>query len=321
MLPKGWTKHESKTHNRTYYLHSESGRRQWEVPSFHEDKDIELIKEYFEEEHRGSEFSNFLKNCFFEETSCDLLSDYLENFKFTVLDLGCSNGTDLGKWQRLGASSYTGIDFSEKKIAELANRQADSIAIISICADFTSQNTWDTVLKSKRYDVISLQYCLEYCFHSISSAVNIFNGISKCLSGRGRVYITVSENKGKASYGKKIEGPCPSWGVFREQIETHCSENGLEIGLDVNLANFACFLGICAARSGPVRKINFNSQHYPNFLRCCPDELVESECWKKASTERAFLLRRIGSNVARGVQKEFDTWTVARESGMLDALG
>jgi hypothetical protein len=57
------------------------------------------------------------------------------------------------------------------------------------------------------------------------------------------------------------------------------------------------------------------------LLACSNQELVDSDCWKKASEERTYVLRRAGSNVGRGLQKEFDTWMAAQEHGMLDALG
>lgn len=156
---QGWTTQFSKTNNREYFVHTASGRRQWHKPDEDIENDRIKICLFYENLSHGSErpnmwrkFNNFLKVSIMKEFAYDLMCDYMEDFKYTVLDVGCGAGGDLGKWQNLGARSYVGFDISQSGINELMRRSASfpSLKISSFVGNFCSQETWDRISPGKK---------------------------------------------------------------------------------------------------------------------------------------------------------------------------
>ena len=322
MLPAGWTEHFSKSKQRPYYVSCE-GKTQWEFPceNLETSSVLERIKHfYLSFQQPECSFLNILKHFFFDEVIYDLLSDYVEDFKFSVLDLGCGSGIDLGKWNRLGATSYHGMDSSDTCIKTLLSRDIFNLStkVTCTCADFTQRETWKGI--KKKFDVISLQYSINYAFYSRKSAANLFLGMSAALSSRGRILITAKDTNENDFECIDPKSDPTSWKTPANLIHELSSESNLEVGLQLNLATFACFLGICTARSGLTRKSNFVERH-EHLLKRTFTDIIPSSAWNRASKYSIFVLRPINSCVAKGLQNEIEQWSNAQEIGMLDALG
>lgn len=322
MLPAGWTEHFSKSKQRPYYV-SIDGKTQWEFPrenleTLHV---LERIKHfYLSSQQPECSFLNVLKHFFFDEVIYDLLSDYIEDFKFSVLDLGCGSGIDLGKWNRLGATSYHGIDNSDTCIKTLLSRDIFNLStkVSCTCGDFTTKETWNGI--KKKFDVISLQYGLNYAFYSRKSAATLFSGMSEALSSRGRILITVKDTSENDFECIDPNSNPTSWKTPANLIQELANDSNLEVGIQINLATFACFLGICTARSGLTRKSNFLERHEDLLKRTFPD-IISNAAWNRASKCSIYVLRPLHSCVAKGLENEFEQWSNAQDMGMLDALG
>ena len=132
MLPAGWTTSFSKTHQKIYYIHEESKRRQYEKPDEELENDRLKIIDFYsnlntsagpKQTWRG--FNNFLKQAMMNEFTVDLQNDYMNDFQYNVLDVACGTGGDIGKWGRLKATNYLGFDNCKKSITELKQRKYD----------------------------------------------------------------------------------------------------------------------------------------------------------------------------------------------------
>jgi SAM-dependent methyltransferase len=341
MLPIGWSKAFSKSNNREYYVHESSGRRQWHEPDPIIEKDREKIHSFYSSLDHKSErssqkwraFNNFLKQAVMKEFIYDLCCDYMNEFKYSVLDVGCGSGGDLGKWERLGARSYLGFDFCKSSITQLQERAATfkSMKIASFIGDFTTGEAWDRLPEGK-FDVVSCQFAAHYAFAEKQSARSFFSGLSRTLSRRGRaIIITVDSDwrqskkstwgpahisrcsKESVAFGDKYEFSlenrvtAPEWWVHKDAFASESLYAGLEIGFEANLASFAAFLGVSSPRVLDSRLIAWKYDHEPSFEAMCKNE-VGAEEWAISSLYKIYIVHRKDVIVAKALQRDFLKW-------------
>lgn len=337
---EGWTKLFSKSRNQDYYFHAESGRKQWHEPNEEVENDRKNIISFYNSLPHTSErkemwrsFNNFLKLSIMKEFTYDLTSDYLANFQFSVLDVGCGSGGDLGKWQRLNATSYLGFDASANSIQELEKRSKQSMKISSFVGDFTTSDAWERI-PSGKFDVISCQFAAHYAFAEKQSVRAFLSGLSKSLSSRGRIIlITVDADSwrfskrqswGQASISSTLPTfqpfgdrymfklgdrvAAPEWWVHSEVLKKESDFAGLEVIFEANLASFASYIGVSTRRSLSNRIFAWQTDHKTTLEAMCGTEYVGPEAWAIASIYKVFILTKKGFKVGSGHLKDFQNF-------------
>jgi len=140
-------------------------------------------------------FNNWIKST--------LMNEYLEKVKngqedgrgrIRVLDMGCGKGGDLQKWQRAGVSHVVGVDIAATSIEqckdryhEMKGRNRDRVYAGEFYAvDCTKQRTRDFYRdKDIKFDLVSCQFALHYCFESLPQAECMLRNISENLKKGG----------------------------------------------------------------------------------------------------------------------------------------
>jgi hypothetical protein len=337
-LPDGWTKHFSKSSQRDYYFHSSTNRKQWNAPNKSLEEDKTIIKNYYASlkhtpilEKTPRAFLNFLKNAIIEEFTYDLCCDYTRDFKFNVLDLGCGDSSDSEKFYRLDCSDYVGVDVSEHK----SN---------FIHGDFTLSETWDKI--TKKFDVVTCLFACQYAFSDSKSSQIFLNGISKCLSERGRCILICSDsdywrfsnrrkwnrihvseiNEKYASHGDRYmfqdsETKCPEWWVHKKSLISDAEEAGLHLISEMNLATFSTFIGVNTSKSTRLRTVKWQQSHKSALISLYGDENVDANSWIESSFYKFYLFsKKNNSTFGISIKKEIDTWTCAVKEGKIDTL-
>lgn len=352
MLPLGWTTAFSNTHKKIYYVHQETGRRQYEKPDElleNDRKDIltfysklPLTKNNQSQSWRG--FNNFMKQAIMEEFTMDLQVDYMNDFKYSVLDVACGTGGDVGKWMRLKATSYLGFDNCKNSIDELKNRKYDnSMTIDAFVGDFTSAETW-LKLPEKHFDVISCQFAAHYAFSDKTSVKTFISGIKRCLSSRGRVLITTVDSDCWRNHKKRSWGPAkisdvgntskeygdrylfqlddrvnaPEWWVHTEVIKKEVIAQKLDFCFHANLASLASWFGVDSPRIQSSRQVQWVNSHEQVINKMCP--ILDADSWAVMSLYKLFVFRAQNIFAGNSVIKDFEEWIRFQNEGKIDAL-
>lgn len=349
-LPEGWIIQYSKSNKRDYYVHAETGRRQWHIPDKKIEADRLLIRKFYSslateksaERSSWRAFNNFLKQSIMEEFVADLRSDYMNDFKYSVLDVGCGTGGDLGKWKRMEATAYLGFDGSEASIKNLLlrNMAGFQMHVSAFCGDFTTVEAWDRV-PSKKFDIVSCQFAAHYAFAEKASARAFMMGISSVLSERGRVIIITVDAETWRKSSKRSWGPAqitedtkdiseygdrymfqiesrvraPEWWVHKRALHAEATAVGLEVSFEANLASFAAWLGIGTARSSDWRQLKWQSTHLETLKSMYGDENVKADAWAVASLYKVYILRRPGLTCGNDTATNFTEWLHSENCG------
>ena len=353
VLPEGWTTAYSKSNKKNYYVHEETGRRQYEIPNNEIEQDRINIRKFYtnipkdfksdKQSWRG--FNNFMKQSIMEEFSSDLRVDYMNDFEYSVLDIGCGTGGDIGKWNRLGATSYLGFDNCQSSINELKNRNYSNFEmnVDAFCGDFTSPETWSRI-PEKKFDIISCQFAAHYAFSDKLSLRSFFSGISKSLTDRGRVIIiTVDADKWRC-HKKKNWGPAkisnvnelkkdygdrylfelddrvsaPEWWVHSNVLQGEVEFNKLEFSFSANLASLANWFGVDSVQTSSQRQSQWLHSHEKALQQMCP--IIDAQAWSVISLYKLYYLRVPKLVSGNSVIKDFQEWIESQNSGNLDAL-
>jgi SAM-dependent methyltransferase len=343
VLPEGWNIQYSNTNKRNYYVHSATNRRQWHYPDLDIEADRQAIRSFYgklADEPSGTRnvwrgFNNFLKQSIMEEFVSDLRVDYMNDCKYSVLDVGCGTGGDLGKWARLEASNYMGFDGSESSIKCLLGRnlQGFQMKVSAFCGDFTTIEAWDRV-PAKKFDVVSCQFAAHYAFAEKASARAFMTGIANALSSRGRAIIVTTDAeewrfKSKRKWGPAIISDCndtatsfgdrymfqldsrvcaPEWWVHKSSFKTEVEAVGLEIAFEANLCSFASWIGVGTARADGWRQIKYESTHQAALLNMYGDESVKADAWALSSLYKIYVLRKPGLQCGNASAQNFSEW-------------
>lgn len=350
-LPHGWTALVSKSTQRPYFVHAATGRRQWHVPDAALEEDRDAIRALYDEDCEGPgaptrAFLRFLTQAVFRECTQDLACDYMAEFKYSVLDVGCGAG-DVAAWKALKATSYLGMDASDLRIKHLLKGFGASkdLQVQAFCGDFTTSDAWERVPAAK-IDVITCLEAAHFAFAEKASARAFFAGLSRSLSERGRVILSVADaecwrSSPKRTWGDiriRDVGPAPgpsfgdrylnyvdgearepSWWVSTKVLRAEAAIAGLELVLDANLASVAAWLGVDTARSASARRMAWPT-HAEALEDACGEQRISAEAWAAASFFRVLVLRRVGSTCCGGIAREFGEWCAAEALGQLDAL-
>jgi SAM-dependent methyltransferase len=206
VLPEGWTKQVSKTTNKVFYVHRD-GKKQWHQPNEKIEQEKNEIKSFFEQgavskasyfsNQKKSNFLSFLHFCLVDEITTEFQNDYLNNFEYNVLDVGCGFGDDVKYWMQLKASRYVGLDYCEMMIKILnKNEFFRKMKGTGIVGDLCDAETWQKIKTSEKYfDILACKYSAQYAFCEKESTRMFLNGLKNCVSDRGFVVITIIDEE------------------------------------------------------------------------------------------------------------------------------
>jgi len=291
VLPQGWTKQVSKTTNKVFYVHCD-GKKQWHPPNEKIEQDKKEIKLFYDQiavskasfPTQQRNFLSFVIFCLIDEITCDFQNDYLNNFEYSVLDVGCGFGDDIKNWLQCKATTYVGIDNCEMIIKFLhKNEYFKKINGIGIVGDINDAEIWQKLKTKKLFDIVSCQLSAQFAFCEKESTRIFLNGLKNNVSDRGYVVITIIDeeywsfrlNNGIINQESKIIGnfafSCnydyqtlktgafankyyilypnekkwiPEWIISKETFLKEAQNQGLHLALECNLASFASFIGV-----------------------------------------------------------------------------
>merc|ERR1719318_28249 len=119
-----------------------------------------------------------------------------------VLDLACGHGQELLKFNKIGTLSYTGVDVSEKAIAE-AKRRYDEFLWKGVldfevelkCADVNSADAFTIPAKMRRssakFNLACCNFALHYLVPSQAAALQLFSRVHEILQDGGLFAMTI----------------------------------------------------------------------------------------------------------------------------------
>ncbi len=235
-----------------------------------------------------------------------------------------------------------------------------SMTAESFVGDFTLPESWSRVPASA-FGVASCQFTAHYAFADRASAHAFMSGLSRALDpSEGRALLVVVDAETWRHSLRRTWGPAvitqaasdgedttsaspspaapplygdrymfqletrvtaPEWWVHRAALAEQAAAVGLEIGIDVNLATFAAWLGVGTTRATRTRQMQWAEFHEPALRAICGGESgVTAEAWAVASLYRLFVLRRPGSTCCNGPASDIVRWLASMREGTLDAF-
>ncbi|EEB08863.1 P-TEFb-cap methyltransferase Pcm1 [Schizosaccharomyces japonicus yFS275] len=120
-----------------------------------------------------------------------------------VLDMGCGKGGDLIKWDKVNVDGYVGIDIAEISVNQARRRYQNLDA--SFDAVFYSGDCFSTPIykllppDQRRFDIVSLQFCMHYAFESEALARQMLENVSSVLP-RGGIMVGTIPSSDRISY-------------------------------------------------------------------------------------------------------------------------
>ncbi|CAG8443277.1 10310_t:CDS:2 [Ambispora gerdemannii] len=107
----------------------------------------------------------------------------------TVLDMGCGKGGDLHKWNKANIDRLVGIDLAEVSIRHARKRWEDMKGR-KLKAEFHAMDCFSYPLSTKiardeEFDIISMQFCLQYSFESEKKARMALRNVTSNLKQDG----------------------------------------------------------------------------------------------------------------------------------------
>ena len=179
-------------------------------------------------------FNNWVKSVLFQEHTQQ---------GFTILDLCCGKGGDIGKFNRHKISFYVGVDMSKQNLIEAKYRFQKlkcKFDALLICGDVADAETsvHDIVQRefSLDYDLVSCQFALNYIWSSEENAERFFDNVSKNLKPGGLFIGTIPDSKVLVTKLRKIASNCVFGNEYysvkfdRAQFPRSEGEFGLEYG-------------------------------------------------------------------------------------------
>jgi mRNA (guanine-N7-)-methyltransferase len=162
---------------------------------------------------------------------------------FTVLDLCCGKGGDIGKFNRQKISFYVGVDMSKQNLIEARERFQKlkcRFDALLICGDVADPETSIEEIVSREfsleYDLVSCQFALNYIWKSEENACRFFENVSKNLKPGGVFIGTIPDAQVLVTKLRKIASNCVFGNEYysvkfdRSEFPVSQGEFGLEYG-------------------------------------------------------------------------------------------
>lgn len=315
----GWKKLFSKSQQREYYVHDESGRKSWNPPNEKVEQCLLQIKQFFQRtKNIGDDSQGFL--CFLKETfvqeCCTDLAHEKDLHPYTVLDIGCNTAQHIRMWDALGCAVYHGVDSCDDAIKsiEFMNLHGLSTKLDVKCADAAAEHAWIY----KNIDLIAVFHTLNYCCSDNGVLQLVVKNISKVLSSRGRCLLLMKE--GGSDFEVSTSDGCPYFCVTRDTLKKHAMENGLEVVIDENVAVFACWMGINSPLTTVERSFMYYGTHINTLMKWCKTDTPSGISWLHASKYRFFLLRKPNTTIGNTMRDSLLIWKARLKSGTLGEI-
>jgi hypothetical protein len=318
----GWKTYFSKSQQKDYYLHAESGRKSWDPPNERIEDALKKIKDFFHKTKMISDdsdgFMGFLKETLIQESSTDLAHDAGMGVGFTVLDVGCNVGKDIRLWSALGCKVYNGFDSCSDAIQSIGhmNLHGLSTKINVNVADAAADTTWTY----KDIDLVLCYHGLDYFCYDRSVLRACLKGMSTSLAQRGRLLVLFREAHGAdhdISLISSSDGECPTFRITRETLRKEALECGLEVVVDENLAVLAAWMGINSPITTSERCFMYYGTHKPTLMKWCKTETPSGIAWLHSTKHRFMLLRKPGVNAGNTMRDSLAVWKARLKSGTL----
>ncbi|CAG8539730.1 12640_t:CDS:2 [Ambispora leptoticha] len=133
--------------------------------------------------------SNILFLRFFNNWVKSVLIGRYASRGMTVLDMGCGKGGDLHKWNKANIEKLIGIDLAEVSIQHARKRWEDMKGR-KLRAEFYAMDCFSYPLSTKisrdeEFDIVSMQFCLQYSFESEKKARMALRNVTSNLKKGG----------------------------------------------------------------------------------------------------------------------------------------
>lgn len=321
---QGWKTYVSKSQNREYYLHAESGRKSWELPNERIEEALRLIKNFFHKTKVISDdsdgFLSFLKETLIQESSTDLAHES-DLAGFTVLDIGCNVGKDIRLWNALGCKTYHGFDNCSDAVKSIGNLNLHGLStkVAVHVADAAAEETW----KFRDIDLAIAYHTFDYACYDKSTFKSIFKWMTQTLSRKGRVLLVVREAFGadfEQNMVSSSDGECPTFTLTRDTLRKEAIDNGLEISVDENMAVLAAWMGINSPITTTERRFMYYGTHKQTLMKWCQSETPSGVAWLHATKYRFMLLRKPGTSIGNTIRDSMIVWKARLKSGTLGEL-
>jgi len=179
-------------------------------------------------------FNNWIKSVLFQE--------YTQQ-GFTVLDLCCGKGGDIGKFNRHRISFYVGVDCSKQSLIEAKDRFTNikcKFDALLVCGDVADPEISVNDIVSREftldYDLVSCQFALNYVWRSEETALKFFENAT-CNLKPGGVFIgTIPDAQVLVTKLRKLSNNCVFGNEFysikfsKSEFPQSEGEFGLEYG-------------------------------------------------------------------------------------------
>lgn len=320
----GWKTYFSKSQQKNYFLHTESGRKSWDPPDETIENALIRIKKFFHSTKMISDDSDGFLNCMREtlihESSTDLVNDSERGEKFSVLDIGCNIGKDIRLWNSLGCSVYYGFDNCTDAVKSIAHLNLHGLST-KVCVtinDAASEDAWTY----KDIDLAVSFHTFDYAFSSRLVFKSIFKSLVDSLSRRGRILIIYREAQGSdfdINNVSSSDGECPSFALNKDTLKKESLENLLEVVVDENIAVLAAWMGFNSPITTEERSFMYYGTHKKTLLKWCKTETPSGISWMHATKHRFALLRK-NCTVGNTIRDSIAVWKARLKSGTLGEL-
>ncbi|ORY81417.1 mRNA capping enzyme-domain-containing protein [Protomyces lactucae-debilis] len=143
-----------------------------------------------------------------------------------VLDLGCGKGGDLMKWDKANVSSYTGIDLAEVSIEQARGRYRN-MRHARFKAQFYAFDCFGKPVaqilppEQRRFDVVSMQFCLHYAYETEAKARQMLANVSASLPRGGKFLGTIPDSDAIIEHVSKLQPGEKEWGndIYKVEFE------------------------------------------------------------------------------------------------------
>ncbi|KAI7874518.1 guanine-N(7)-methyltransferase [Lichtheimia hyalospora FSU 10163] len=177
-------------------------------------------------------FNNWIKST--------LIRNHIRS-RYTVFDMGCGKGGDLGKFAKANIGHLVAADIAHVSLEQMKERYR-TMRRLSFTAEFYAMDCYQEPIAPKlkpnlRFDAVSMQFCLHYAFETEEKARMMLQNVAGRLRSGGRFIGTMPD----ASWIVKRVREQPK-GVYRFGNSIYSIDFGdtLKEGVGKGLTKFGC---------------------------------------------------------------------------------